>query len=217
MAKRKDPSQWSEAYRKRIESYERRNPGASRAEAAGKAKKPAPEPSKPTRAKPPKPSNAPRDAGPKIPKAPKRTKEPSGNRRTKDPSEWTPAYRKRIESFFRRNPDGTLTEARRGAQSRDIENMSELEVTIWSQKIKLSNIDLREAVGNLSSDEARQARSILKQMIRETTLMFEVYPVGTTGYYDQQDKLKALYKRLKALGLVDQSGDINHRGDVGYH
>ncbi len=214
MAKRKDPKDLSPAYRKRLESFERRNPGAPRKAATRSAKA-----WKEEQAKTPSPSKTsttPKGSTsrPKIPKAPR---EPSGNRRTKTPDEWSPAYKKRIESFFRRNPDGTLTEARRGLESQDISNLSELEITVWSQKVKLGNIDLKEAVGAIDSDTARQGRSILRQMIKETTIMFEVHPVGTTGYYDQQDKLKALYKRLKALGLVDQSGDINNRGDVGYH
>lgn len=32
--------------------------------------------------------------------------------RKKSPSEWSPAYRKRIESYLRRNPDATIQEAR---------------------------------------------------------------------------------------------------------
>jgi type II secretory pathway component HofQ len=211
MAKRKDPKELSPAYRKRLESYERRNPGASRSAAAGKAKK-APEPR-------PEPSRRERPAPePKASRTPKAPKEPSGKRRTKDPSEWTPAYRKRIENFLRKNPDASLEEARGhkiGAPN-DEENPSDLEWAIWSQRRKLGNLSVLEALGQVDSATAEKGRQILKAMIKETTIMFEQTPAGTTGYYDAQDKLKALYKRLEALGLVARSGDIM-KGDVGYH
>jgi hypothetical protein len=211
MAKRKDPKDLSDAYRKRLESYARRNPGASRSAAAGKAKKapaPSPEPSRRERQTP----------EPKAPRGPKLPKEPSGKRRTKDPSDWTPAYRKRIENFLRKNPDASLEEARghKIATPDDEENPSDLEWTLWSQRRKLGNISVLEALGQLPPETAEKGRQILKAMIRETRIMYEETPVGTTGYYDAQDKLKALYKRLEALGLVARSGDIL-KGDVGYH
>ena len=217
IAKRKDPSQWSEAYRKRIESYERRNPGASRSAAAGKAKKTEPQaapPKIPKSAKPPKSS---RDSKPSTATKPAKTpKAPSGGRRTKDPADWSPAYRKRIENFLKKNPDASLAEARGHKLEDPADDDSELEWTLWSQKRKLGNISLLEALDNMDSEKAREGRQILKAMIRETELMYSVYPAGTTGYYDSQDKLKALYKRLERLGLVNRSGDIV-KGDVGYH
>lgn len=69
-----------------------------------------------------------------------------------------------------------------------------------------------------TSPEAAKALKIIEKMKRETEKMWTMKTrrPGTEGYYDSQSTLRALYKKLEALGLVSRSGDIVS-GDVGYH
>jgi hypothetical protein len=160
----------------------------------------------------------------KVQKAKERAKEKAHAKKLKQRS---PGYVERLKKFFAKNPDATLTEARRGKLSTEAEDKglvnpeegegaSDLEWTIWSQKRKEGNIRMRESLGEITVTQANSAIKILREMQKETTLMFEKYPANTPEYDDCQDKLKALYKKLKALGFVNNTGDIVH-GAVGYH
>jgi hypothetical protein len=215
---RKDPSELSEAYRKRIERGEAQ--GKTRSEAGGHAKKaPKEKVVKEPKQKEPK-QQKPKQTKTKTKKekVAKTPKPSGGGRKKKEFHELSPSYQKRILKYLESHPDASLSEARGHAprKEKEDEKTEDLEWVIWSQKRKLGNLTVKQRFEGLPKETADEARKILNKMIKLTTEMYEKYPFGTTGYYDCQDKLKPLYKKLRALGVLANKGDIEH-GDVGYH
>ena len=96
--------------------------------------------------------------------------------------------------------------------------LSSLEWTKWSQEQKSREVRVKELQANLDPAAAAKAQKILAKMHEETEKMWSMKTrrPGTSGYYKSQDRLKALYKRLEKMGLVNRTGDII-AGDVGYH
>lgn len=159
--------------------------------------------------------------------------------RAKDPSQWTPAYRQRMENAYAKNPFATKTEARRGANSKEAkaERIYNIEYEVkgrteikgdevsgeWSQertqgniKAKLSNVKFREELGVISHKEADEARSKLKEMGQTIKDQYEKYAVGSRAYTKANDRIKELYLDLYTNGFIGDPGD-DEWGEIYYH
>ncbi len=145
--------------------------------------------------------------------------------RAKTPDQWTPAYRKRMERVFANNPYATKTEARRGANSK--EAVAEREKSKIDQddyqaqtqaniKAKMSNVTLRQELGVISASEASEVQAKLKTMGGDIDALYSKLIVGTRAYDAMQDKIKAEYWDLYAMGYLD-GGDDDPFGDIFYH
>lgn len=95
---------------------------------------------------------------------------------------------------------------------------SSLEWTKWSQEQKQRELTVGALLGNVDPKAEAKAQKLLEKMKTETDKMWTMKTrrPGTTGYYKAQDRLAALYDKLEALGFVHRTGDIT-AGDVGYH
>ena len=128
----------------------------------------------------------------------------------KDPSQWSDSYRKRMENFFAKNPYGTLTEARRGKNSKDVgiskpkENATAYDKNMYNLKQKEGNITLKEKLGKLSHSEAEKQKAILKDMGKKFSEQYNKNVPGTLKYAKMKEQLYREYYQAKAYGLFDE-------------
>lgn len=104
------------------------------------------------------------------------------------------------------------------AEGQAVGGPSSLEWTKWSQEQKQREIQAGALLGNVDPKREAKAQKILEKMKTETDKMWTMKTrrPGTTGYYKAQDRLAALYDKLEALGFVPRTGDLT-AGDIGYH
>lgn len=105
-----------------------------------------------------------------------------------------------------------------GLEGQAVGGPSSLEWTKWSQEQKQRELQAGNLLGTVDPKAEAKAQKILERMKTETEKMWTMKTrrPGTTGYYKAQDRLAALYDKLEALGFVHRTGDIT-AGDVGYH
>lgn len=107
-------------------------------------------------------------------------------------------------------------------ESKTVAGPSELEWHMFSQKQKDKELQYKAIMGEMPESTSEEARQLIKEMQKETKAMWAKYPPrnkdGTRNpaYYDAQDRMAAIYNQLEALGVVNRTGDILH-GDIGYH
>ena len=199
---RKDPAQWSDSYRKRIESKFAKNPDISLAEARGH--------------KPKAPAKEAKDSV----KLAYNLREKAGNIRLRE-------RLGKIEPDRAKEADKILKDMLKQAKQLDkiegkVVGFSSLEWELKSQQIKEKEIILKAVTGDIDLREADTARSIINEMQVLTESMWDLVPPGgkvpaSTAKYDSiQDRLRELYRQLEELGLVNRTGDIT-KGDIGYH
>lgn len=104
------------------------------------------------------------------------------------------------------------------ADEQVVGRLSSLEWTKWSQEQKQRELQANNLLGKIDPKAESKAQKILEKMKSETDKLWTMKTrrPGTTGYYKAQDRLAALYDKLEALGFVHRTGDLT-AGDVGYH
>lgn len=141
--------------------------------------------------------------------------------RAKSPSEWSPAYRKRMERVFANNPFATKTEARRGANSKEAlkERLPEFnghnqqDRTKQAIKNKLSNLKFREELGQISSKEAKDVAAKIKDLQKDIDYQYEKLVPGTNAYRKANEKIHAKWHELADMGYMDEDDP----SEVWYH
>lgn len=122
--------------------------------------------------------------------------------RKKPPSEWTEAYRKRVERKLRENPFLTASEAtgrkrKTPPPDADEETLSKFQI----RKLR-DNQELRRDLGLIDREAANQNIKALDALKKEITLIYEKFPPGTRAYYKHEEEAKRLYWDLAASGVL---------------
>lgn len=195
---KKSPSEWSPAYRKRIEAKLAKNPDISLAEARGHKPKP------------------PAQDAPDTAKLKYALREKQGNIRLREKMGYIDKAQadaaNAILKEMEKQAKGMEKEIKKGT----IEGPSSLEWTLFSQQQKEKELEFKQLTTPRTKTKTEKGKKIVQQMQKITEKMWTKAPAGTQEYYDYQDRLAKLYKRLENLGFVARTGDIVN-GDVGYH
>jgi hypothetical protein len=129
----------------------------------------------------------------------------------KDPSQWTEAYRHRIERFLEKNPTASLAEARGHKAPRPPEPNLPHQKVVWRETIThltnkdlLSNISLRERLGKIGHVQAEKDRAVLQRFDRLVEKSRH-QKVGSDAFFRTQDQMKRAYATLEKRGYVSEA------------
>lgn len=198
MSKRKPLEELSPSQRKRYEHFFALHPDESLAAARGH--------------KPPPPP----DDAPDTKKLEYALRQKAGNIRLKETLGAIDKQEAREADQILREMLKSTKDMEKEVKASKMTGASSLEWELWSQQQKEREISLKELTNPRTKTKSEKAKKIIQRMQKVTEKMWTTYPVGTPEYYDYQDKLAGLYKRLENLGFVARTGDIV-KGDVGYH
>lgn len=129
-------------------------------------------------------------------------------RRGKPIEEWSPAYRRRIENYLRRNPWATLSDAR-GHKKTPPPDKDMLELTKWNLQQKRDSVHIREKLGLITREEADKRRHLIDQMVKGTERIWAKEIPGTSSYNKERKKLSRIYKEMDAAGMFHEEEPYN--------
>lgn len=137
----------------------------------------------------------------------------------KDFADLSPRQQKRYTDYYNRHPEGTLAEARGHKEQLKPPgpNATPHEEALYSYRYKRSSIALKETLGLISHQEAKDATSILKEMEKTLKKNMQVSPgKDAREYYKFLEENEVYFEMLEELGLGLRVQDIE-KGAVYYH
>ena len=113
---------------------------------------------------------------------------------------YSPAYEKRLKAFFKKNPHGTLAEAR-GHKNKKPDTTDTLKLTEYAIKEKIKLQHVKKRLGIITEKETAKNITDL-QALRRNVQKLETIPTRTLEYWQNREKSAKLYKELRGRGVV---------------
>ena len=136
----------------------------------------------------------------------------------KSPAEWSSSYRKRIESYVKRNPHTATLDSARGHKKPEpvfLPHQSAERNKHVLEKVD-KNLDLRGKVGMLRRDEVKTGKQLVNKM-RQGINNISNLTVGTVQYEVQRAINKQIYIEMLSAGAVSLEDDGEISGNIFYH
>jgi len=132
-----------------------------------------------------------------------------------------------MEAAYRKNPNATMTELRRGSNSKEAraENAlkkgdKDLDSTAYSKqniRKEISRQTVREKLGVITPQAATEARTILKEMEKNIVKKYEKLVAGSNADLAMQETIRQQRRQLQAeYGLFQNYPDMED-DDIMYH
>jgi len=122
----------------------------------------------------------------------------------KSPSEWSPAYRQRIERFLEKNPYATLDEARGHKKPPPVIPQGDYPAQAKHRLDTIvKNLNLREKLGKLSPADADKSRKAIAEIKSSVKKLDEKLIPGTKDYYLEKKRANDRYHQLRDKGLIN--------------
>ena len=113
---------------------------------------------------------------------------------------YSPVYEKRLKAFFKKNPHGTLVEAR-GHKNKKPNTTDTLKLTEYAIKEKIRLQHVKERLGiNTEKEVAKNITDL--QALRRNVQKLDTIPAKTLDYWKNREKSAELYKELRDREVV---------------